>query len=130
MDILNHRLVDCEAVHLTCSKNTRPLTAPDTIVLHYTAGSNGLASAYYLTRPDVAASAHLVIDRNGDRTVCHKLFWMDPIICADGFEESAVIGDNLADRTFPLVFDVFQIRWSRFFQNTVTGFMADILTHL
>ena len=66
MDILNHRLVDCEAVHLTCSKNTRPLTAPDTIVLHYTAGSNGLASAYYLTRPDVAASAHLVIDRNGD----------------------------------------------------------------
>ena len=66
VDILNHRLVDCEAVHLTCSKNTRPLTAPDTIVLHYTAGSNGLASAYYLTRPDVAASAHLVIDRNGD----------------------------------------------------------------
>ena len=66
MDILNHRLVDCEAVHLTCSKNTRPLTAPDTIVLHYTAGSNGLASAYYLTRPDVTASAHLVIDRKGD----------------------------------------------------------------
>ena len=58
MDILNHRLVDCEAVHLTCSKNTRPLAPPDTIVLHYTAGSNGLASAHYLTRPDVTASAH------------------------------------------------------------------------
>ena len=78
MDILNHRLVDCEAVHLTCSKNTRPLAPPDTIVLHYTAGSNGLASAHYLTRPDVTASAHyltrpdvtasahLVIDRKGD----------------------------------------------------------------
>ena len=66
MDILNHRLVDCEAVHLTCSKNTRPLVSPDTIVLHYTAGTNALSTAYYLTRPDVAASAHLVIDRNGD----------------------------------------------------------------
>ena len=66
MDILNHRLVDCEAVHLTCSKNTRPLVSPDTIVLQYTAGTNALSTAYYLTRPDVAASAHLVIDRNGD----------------------------------------------------------------
>lgn len=67
MDILNHRLVDCEAVHLTCSKNTRPLAPPDTIVLHYTAGSNGLASAHYLSPPRRdRASAHLVIDRKGD----------------------------------------------------------------
>lgn len=66
MDILNHRLVDCEAVHLICSKNMRPLVNPDTIVFHYTAGTSGLSSAYYLTRPDVSASAHLVIDRSGD----------------------------------------------------------------
>lgn len=44
-----------------------------------------------------------LIDRNGDRTVCHKLFWMNSIIRADGFEESAVIRDDPADRTFPLV---------------------------
>lgn len=66
MDILNHRLVDCQAVHLTCSKNTRELEKPDTIVLHYTAGRSALSSAFYLCRPDVAASAHLVIGRAGE----------------------------------------------------------------
>lgn len=66
MDILNHRLVDCQAVHLTCSKNTRPLVNPDTIVLHYTAGRSALSSALYLCRPDVGASAHLVIARDGE----------------------------------------------------------------
>ena len=66
MDILNHRLVDCHAVHLTCSKNTRLLKDPDTIVLHYTAGRNALSSALYLCRPDVGASAHLVIARDGE----------------------------------------------------------------
>ena len=35
------------------------------IVLHYTAGVSGESSAIYLTRPDVAASAHLVIGRDG-----------------------------------------------------------------
>lgn len=66
MDILNHRLVDCQAVHLTCSKNTRALKDPDTIVLHYTAGRNAQSSALYLCRPDVGASAHLVIARDGE----------------------------------------------------------------
>lgn len=66
MDILNHRLVDCQAVHLTCSKNTRALEKPDTIVLHYTAGRSPLSSAFYLCRPDVGASAHLVIGRVGE----------------------------------------------------------------
>lgn len=66
MDILNHRLVDGKAIHLTCPRNTRPLSNPDSIVLHYTAGTNGLSSAHYLIRPDVPASSHLVIDRSGE----------------------------------------------------------------
>ncbi|MBC5622055.1 N-acetylmuramoyl-L-alanine amidase [Butyricimonas hominis] len=65
--IVNHRLMgDGDGVvHLVCSKNTRPLKEPDMIVLHYTAGVSGESSAIYLTRPDVAASAHLVIGRDG-----------------------------------------------------------------
>lgn len=35
------------------------------IVLHYTAGSSAQGSAIYLTRPDVSASAHIVIGRDG-----------------------------------------------------------------
>ena len=65
--IVNHRLMgDGDGVvHLVCSKNTRSLKEPDMIVLHYTAGVSGESSAIYLTRPDVAASAHLVIGRDG-----------------------------------------------------------------
>lgn len=63
--IVNHRLVDGEVVHLVCSKNTRPLKNPDTIVLHYTAGRSAESSSFYLTRPDVGASAHVVIGRDG-----------------------------------------------------------------
>ena len=70
--IVNHRLVDGGVIHLTCSKNTRPLVKPDTIVLHYTAGRGAESSAIYLTRPDVGASAHLVIGRDG------KIFQLVP----------------------------------------------------
>ena len=61
MDILNHRLVDCEAVHLTCSKNTRPLAPPDTIVLHYTAGGK-----------EVQPSDVFVDEANGQPTYWHR----------------------------------------------------------
>ena len=36
------------------------------IVLHYTGGTSPMSSALFLTRPDVAASAHLVIGREGE----------------------------------------------------------------
>ena len=36
------------------------------IVLHYTAGTSAESSALFLTRPDVSASAHLVIGRDGE----------------------------------------------------------------
>lgn len=65
LSIVNHRLVGNKVVHLVCAKNTRGLVRPDMIVLHYTAGVGGMSSAIYLTRPDVNASAHVVIGRDG-----------------------------------------------------------------
>ena len=35
------------------------------IILHYTAGSSAISSAKFLVRPDVKASAHVVIGRDG-----------------------------------------------------------------
>ncbi|WP_303182221.1 N-acetylmuramoyl-L-alanine amidase, partial [uncultured Butyricimonas sp.] len=63
--IVNHRLVGDGVSHLVCAKNTRKLVGPDMIVLHYTAVAGSEAAAIYLTRPDVNASAHLVIGREG-----------------------------------------------------------------
>lgn len=36
------------------------------IVLHYTAGTSAESSALFLTRPEVSASAHVVIGREGE----------------------------------------------------------------
>ena len=64
--IVNHRLMGDGVVHLACVKNTRKLEGPDMIVLHYTAGTSAESSSIFLTRPDVSASAHLVIGRKGE----------------------------------------------------------------
>ena len=64
--IVNHRLMGDRVVHLVSAKNTRRLEGPDMIVLHYTAGTSAESSALFLTRPDVSASAHLVIGRDGE----------------------------------------------------------------
>ena len=66
MEILKHRLVDGNAVHLVCAKNRKKLTGPDMIVVHYTAGSNARTAAEFLAREEVKASAHLVIGRKGE----------------------------------------------------------------
>jgi N-acetylmuramoyl-L-alanine amidase len=41
-------------------------TPPDTIIIHYTAGSSAVSSANWLTRADVQASAHVVIGKEGE----------------------------------------------------------------
>lgn len=64
--VVNDRLVGHGVIYLDCVKNTRAIVGPDMIILHYTAGSNCMSSAHYLTRPDVAVSAHLVIGRAGE----------------------------------------------------------------
>jgi len=38
----------------------------DTLIIHYTAGSSAMSSANFLARPEVKASAHLVIGREGE----------------------------------------------------------------
>ena len=63
--VVNHRLVGGGVSHLECPKNRRGLGVPDMIILHYTAGTNAESSAKFLVRPDVKASAHVVIGRDG-----------------------------------------------------------------
>ena len=64
--IVNHRLMGGGVVHLVSAKNARRLEGPAMIVLHYTAGTSAESSALFLTRPDVSASAHVVIGREGE----------------------------------------------------------------
>ena len=64
--IVNHRLAGDGVIYLDCVKNTQVITGPDMIILHYTAGSSCMSSANFLARPDVGASAHLVIGRAGE----------------------------------------------------------------
>ncbi len=57
--------------HITrvpCTKNQEKFATnlPDSIVIHYTAGSSAASSAKYLSRDNVKASAHLVIGREGE----------------------------------------------------------------
>ncbi len=57
-----------QVTKLSCTKNSVKFGPglPDTIVIHYTAGSSAASSAHYLCRDDVKASAHIVIGRNGE----------------------------------------------------------------
>ena len=63
--IVNHRLVGGGVIHIVCEKNRRGLGEPDMIILHYTGGTSAMSSAKFLARPDVKASAHVVIGRDG-----------------------------------------------------------------
>lgn len=65
MDIRNHQLTGPEVRLLSCPKNTAPLREVRYIILHATIGADALSSARYLASPEVKASAHLVISRNG-----------------------------------------------------------------
>ncbi|HPR32146.1 MAG TPA: N-acetylmuramoyl-L-alanine amidase [Prolixibacteraceae bacterium] len=53
--------------HRSCPKNRQKFAPgqPDTIVIHYTGGRDAETSAEYLSRDDVKASAHVVVDRDG-----------------------------------------------------------------
>jgi N-acetylmuramoyl-L-alanine amidase len=69
MKIKNHLLINNKnnITYLNCTKNYKKFESNnlDTIVIHFTAGSSSKTSAYYLTKPDLAASAHIVIGRDG-----------------------------------------------------------------
>lgn len=67
MKIENHWLVGDGVSKMSCPKNTKPfpIGMPDSIIIHYTAGSSGESSAKYLIKDNVKASAHIVLDRSG-----------------------------------------------------------------
>jgi N-acetylmuramoyl-L-alanine amidase len=43
----------------------QPIQGPDTIVIHYTAGSSAESAVNWLANPTSKVSAHIVIDRSG-----------------------------------------------------------------
>lgn len=70
MDIKNEKLDKQSAKFVESPNNSGRFgeSLPDTIVIHYTAGSSTESSVDTLTNPDVKASAHLVIGRDGSVT--------------------------------------------------------------
>ncbi len=64
----NHLLQGENVVHLLTSKNNLefPPNSPDSLIIHYTAGSGAESSAKYLQDKNVKASAHIVIGREGE----------------------------------------------------------------
>ena len=65
MKIKEHWLRGPGIVRQQTNKHSGPVDGPHLIVLHYTAGANALSSVEHLTHPQVQASAHLVIGREG-----------------------------------------------------------------
>lgn len=67
IDASKHQLTGEPAIVDLTNKNTREFSSglPDSIVIHYTAGSSASSSAAWLKRPEVKASAHVVIGRDG-----------------------------------------------------------------
>ena len=68
LKLIEHRLIG-ESVSFKASPNTSGLfepNAPDTIVVHFPAGSSLQSSVDVLTRANSGVSAHFVIGRNGD----------------------------------------------------------------
>lgn len=75
LTISDHKLVSSEVTindftARTVSKNSKTYADAggilDTLIMHYTAGRSALSSANYLSKPNVKASAHLVVGRDGN----------------------------------------------------------------
>ncbi len=68
MKITNHKLTGNHIKQLNCPKNKQVFGAnlPDSIVIHYTAGSSAESSAKYLCKDNIKASAHLVVGQEGE----------------------------------------------------------------
>lgn len=67
--IENHKLTGSQVQQINCSgKDSGVFTPnqPDTVVIHFTAGSSLESAVSQLTAPEVKASAHMVIGREGE----------------------------------------------------------------
>jgi N-acetylmuramoyl-L-alanine amidase len=66
------------AVHQLKPIPHKAIDGPDTIIIHYTAGTSGESSANWLADPTSKVSAHVVIDRSGriyQVIPFHKVAW-------------------------------------------------------
>lgn len=67
--VRNHTLeLNGDAVEFVPTTNQGGAFRPQYLVLHYTAGMTGAGAVAWLAQPASQASAHLVIDRNGNVT--------------------------------------------------------------
>lgn len=66
MEIFENCLTGRNVSYLNGAKSGRKVEGPEMIVLHYTAGTSAEGAAVYLSRPDVEASAHVVVGRLGE----------------------------------------------------------------
>jgi len=68
MDINQHKLQGSDFIKSPNIGNQFKAGRPDSIVIHYTAGGSAESSIRTLTNPDIKASAHLVVARDGKIT--------------------------------------------------------------
>lgn len=68
MEIENHILKDSDQQNSPNHGGKFALGAPDSIIIHYTAGSSAASSVETLCNPQTKASAHLVVGRDGSVT--------------------------------------------------------------
>ena len=68
MEIRDHKLVKVPFVESPNHGDTFSSGQPDTIIIHYTAGSSGKSSIRTLCDPNSKASAHVVVDKDGTIT--------------------------------------------------------------
>ena len=65
MIVSNNQILSDAVNHYSCRKNSRPLHNIQYIVIHYTASGLMRPTINYLITPEVKASAHLIIGRDG-----------------------------------------------------------------
>jgi N-acetylmuramoyl-L-alanine amidase len=68
MEIENHLLKDCDLHNSPNHGSKFSAGEPDSIIIHYTAGSSAESSIRTLCNPEIQASAHLVVGRDGTIT--------------------------------------------------------------
>ena len=68
MKIINHRLVADEGAPEILFQEANAfggIITPRFLIMHYTAGGSGRATAHYFSAPTTKTSAHFIIDRDG-----------------------------------------------------------------
>ncbi len=71
MKIVNQKLsktLPAESIGFASTPNKVGELAPDTVIIHFTAGRSAESSVAWFRDPEAKASAHIVIDREGKMT--------------------------------------------------------------